>query len=558
MTRDSASPSSASDEDRQGNERVLLVDDDPRLLLALREGLRRRMPRVHVETCASATKAIEELTNTDYDAVITDVVMPGIDGLSLLDRIRELRPACVTVLMSGIDERDLALRALRGGAYDLLHKPVDLDAFSASVDRVLEVGRLRRDNESQQAALARHAEQLEVALKQAVEVGTRELREAHRIKDEFLAVVSHELRTPLTAILGWARLLRMGGLDEATQRKAFESIERNASSQSQLVDDLLEVSRIITGKLRLRRQRLDPGALLESCVDAILPDAQQKGVEVQRQIDEAAPAVSADAQRLRQVFWNLLSNAIKFTPTGGHIRVGLRRHGAGMVEVEVQDDGVGIRPEFLPFVFDRFTQDEAAREGSRRGLGVGLAIVRHLVEEHGGAVAARSAGEGKGATFVVGLPVLADGDTPSDEREARAPDALLDPRHCLKGVRVLLVDDDADARDLLVTLLRRAGGEVICAAGAAEARAALVAERIDLLLCDIQLPAEDGYAVLRWVRARPADEGGAMPAVALTAMASAEDRARALTQGFQMHVSKPGPADLALLLASLLRRRPET
>ncbi|MEJ7733178.1 MAG: response regulator [Polyangiaceae bacterium] len=557
MTRESASTRSASDADRQGKARVLLVDDDPRLLLALREGLRRRMPHVHVETCASATKAIEELTNADYDAVITDVVMPGIDGLSLLDRIRELRPACVTVLMSGIDERDLALRALRGGAYDLLHKPVDLDDFSASVERVLEVSRLRRDNEAQQAALARHAEQLEVALKQAVEVGTHELREAHRIKDEFLAVVSHELRTPLTAILGWARLLRMGGLDEATQRKAFESIERNASSQSQIVDDLLEVSRIITGKLRLRRQRLDPAALLESCVDAIVPDAQQKGVEVQRHIDASAPAVSADAQRLRQVFWNLLSNAIKFTPSGGHIRVGLRSRAGSTVEVEVQDDGVGIRPEFLPFVFDRFTQDEAAREGSRRGIGVGLAIVRHLVQEHGGTVAARSAGEGKGATFVVGLP-FGEGDTAWDESEARVPEALLDPRHCLKGVRVLLVDDDAAARDLLLTLLRRAGGEVICAAGAGEARAAMVAERIDLLLCDIQLPDEDGYALLRWVRARPADEGGAMPAVALTATASAEHRARALTKGFQMLVPKPGPSDLALLLASLLRRRPGT
>jgi signal transduction histidine kinase len=556
MTRDSASPSSASDEDRQGNERVLLVDDDPRLLLALREGLRRRMPRVHVETCASATKAIEELTNTDYDAVITDVVMPGIDGLSLLDRIRELRPACVTVLMSGIDERDLALRALRGGAYDLLHKPVDLDAFAASVDRVLEVRRLRRDNESQQAALARHTEQLEVALKQAVEVGTRELREAHRIKDEFLAVVSHELRTPLTAILGWARLLRMGGLDEATQRKAFESIERNATSQSQLVDDLLEVSRIITGKLRLRRQRLDPAALLESCVDAILPDAQQKGVEVERQVDPAAPAVSADAQRLRQVFWNLLSNAIKFTPAGGHIRVVLRS-GGRTVEVEVHDDGVGIRPEFLPFVFDRFTQDEAAREGSRRGLGVGLAIVRHLVAEHGGTVGARSAGEGKGATFLVSLPVLGDRDAPAEEPEASDSEPVLDPRHCLQGVRVLLVDDDADARDLLVTVLRRAGGNVTCAASADEARAALAEEQVHLLLCDIQLPDEDGYAVLRWLRARSPEEGSAMPAVALTAMASAQDRARALTAGFQMHVSKPGPPDLALLLASLLRRQPE-
>jgi PAS domain S-box-containing protein len=386
----------------------------------------------------------------------------------------------------------------------------------------------------------------------------REAQEANRLKDEFLATVSHELRTPLTAILGWTHLLRGGGLGGEAAVKALETIERNARSQSQLIDDLLDVSRIVTGKLRLDGVPVDPHTFIDAAVESVRPAAEAKGVRLQKLIDTGVETVMGDPARLQQVVWNLLTNAVKFTPRGGRVQVRLERVNS-QVEIAVTDTGAGIDPEFLPHVFERFRQADQKTTRQHGGLGLGLAIVRHLVELHGGSVRANSGGEGAGSTFTVALPVA-----PIHRREeagARAHPAARDtlPAHeCperLDGLRVLVVDDEADARGLLAEGLGQCGAKVTAASSAREALEAMAGEKFDALVSDIGMPGEDGYELIRRVRALPADRGGRTPAVALTAYARTEDRLRAMRAGFEMHVAKPVElTELIVVIANLARR----
>jgi PAS domain S-box-containing protein len=382
--------------------------------------------------------------------------------------------------------------------------------------------------------------------------------EASRLKDEFLATVSHELRTPLTSILGWAHLLRTGPFTAGEAANALEIIERNARAQSQLIDDLLDVSRIITGKLRVDLRHVDPISFVEAAIEAVRPAAEAKGIRVQKIMDTGVSSVSGDPGRLQQVIWNLLSNAIKFTARGGNVQVRLERVNSH-IEIAVSDTGAGITPEFLPHVFDRFRQADQRTTRKYGGMGLGLSIVRHLVELHGGTVRAESTGEGQGAVFTVLLPVapvyqaaIQGGRVHPAARDTLPSFECVDR---LDRVRVLVVDDEPDTRELLKVGLGQCGAEVTAAGSAAEALEAITAEVPDLLISDIGMPDEDGYELIRKVRTLPAERGGRVPAIALTAYARTEDRLQALRAGYHMHVPKPVElAELVAVAASLLQR----
>jgi len=386
----------------------------------------------------------------------------------------------------------------------------------------------------------------------------RQAEESSRLKEEFLATVSHELRTPLNAILGWARMLRTGQVTGENLTKALETIERNARAQAQLIDDLLDVSRIVAGKLRLDVRPTDPGTFIDAAVEAVRPAADAKGVHVQKVIDSAAIAVPGDPARLQQVVWNLLSNAIKFTPRDGRVQVRLERVNSH-IEIVVSDTGQGISPEFLPYVFDRFRQADQKASRQFGGMGLGLAIVRHLVELHGGNVHAMSEGEGKGATFTVVLPITAiyHVDAAAGRVHPAAKD-FLPAAECtdrLDNLKILVVDDERDTRELLKEGLEYCGARVMLAGSAAEALASVQRDLPDVLISDIGMPVEDGYELIKQIRRLGKENGGRVPAIALTAYTRVEDRMQALRAGYHMHVPKPVElAELVAVAASVVRR----
>jgi CheY-like chemotaxis protein len=382
------------------------------------------------------------------------------------------------------------------------------------------------------------------------------------MKDEFLSTLSHELRTPLHAILGWSQVLtRRGNTDLA---KGLEVIERNARAQTQIIDDLLDMSRIVSGKVRLDVQRVDLAAVARLAVDTVRPGADAKGVRLQVVLDPLAGPINGDPNRLQQVLWNILTNAVKFTPRGGRVQVLLERVNSHL-ELSVIDTGQGISPEFLPHVFDRFSQADASNTRRHAGLGLGLAIVKQLVELHGGSVRAKSAGPGQGATFSIELPLLSVSreapDAPDRRHPSRSEDADRELSHPaarvadFSGLKILIVDDEADARALMRWLFEDCRATVLEASSAAEALSLLHSARPDVLVSDIGMPGESGYMLIRRIRALPAEAGGATPAVALTAYARTEDRTKAILAGFQHHVAKPvEPVELIAMVASLTQR----
>jgi PAS domain S-box-containing protein len=383
-----------------------------------------------------------------------------------------------------------------------------------------------------------------------------------RLKDEFLATLSHELRTPLQAILGWARILSAGEGAADKVRQAVETIERNAAIQTQLIEDLLDMSRIISGKVRLDVQQIELPQVIEAALRTVEPAAEAKNIELRRVLDPLAGPVRGDPHRIQQVVWNLVSNAIKFTPRDGKVEVVLERVNSH-IEVTVSDTGQGIDPEFLPHVFDRFRQADASSTRKWGGLGLGLAIARHLAELHGGTITARSPGAMRGSTFTLVLPVMAAHVAASDGEERRHPrggfETPAGETVQLDGVRVLVVDDDADARDLIWYILAGSGATVTTAGSAAEALDRLPGFKPDVMVSDIGMPQRDGYDLIHQVRALPADRGGNTPAIALTAFARSEDRTRALMTGYQLHIAKPvEPVELAAAVASLARRSPRS
>ncbi len=426
---------------------------------------------------------------------------------------------------------------------EITHSPILFKGRNALLILASDVTERRRAEEERVRLLAREQQ------------ARQEAEAANRAKDEFLATVSHELRTPLNAIYGWARLLQMGDLDRETVVSAYETIERNAKAQAQLIDDLLDVSRIIAGKLRLDVRSIELRPVIEAAIETVKTAADAKGITLEAVFDEEIGPISGDPDRLQQVVWNLLSNAIKFTPAGGRVDIEINRIDSA-VQILVRDTGIGIHPEFLPYVFDRFRQAERTSTRFYGGLGLGLAIVRHLVELHGGTISADSPGEGWGANFMVTLPLKVPSEASLDPEMNRSEEGMfpLASGRTLEGIEILLVDDEVDARELLTLILQRSGARVITVSSVREAIEALKEKKPDLLVSDIEMPGEDGYSLIRKVRAEEAERGErGIPAVALTAYAGRADQRRALLAGFHQHVPKPvDPAGLVAVVAGLV------
>lgn len=386
-------------------------------------------------------------------------------------------------------------------------------------------------------------------------VARNEAERASQLKDEFLATLSHELRTPLNAILGWSQLILSGNMKNEDIHRGLETIERNARAQNKLIEDLLEMSSIISGKVRLDMQQLDVVSLIEAAIESVKPTAQAKGVALQKKIAPRINPIIGDPNRLQQIFWNLLSNSLKFTPKGGKIEVVVEQS-SSFLEIRINDSGLGIAPEFMPYVFDRFRQGDASLTRQYGGLGLGLAIVKQLVELHGGAVRAESAGAAQGSSFVVHLP-LSVADNVKNEPAPTLREYFDEKNPPLTGLKVLVVDDEFDACELIKRMLTQCKANVISAASAAEGLKLLKIERPDVIISDISMPEKNGYQFIAEVRDLPEKEGGKTPAIALTAFARADDRARAMNAGYENHLPKPvDPVELITAISNLARKRP--
>lgn len=505
-----------------------------------------------LQTLPSVKRWRELLKNCTTEWTTTEVPFPNAESLTHATTIAGT-DGSVLALIGGHPNLDEA-RAM----VELL--PLLAAAFRGERAMLIAEGQTRvaREAARQSKALA---EMLD-ATRSDLERALRAAETASRAKDDFLANVSHELRTPLTPILGFARMLRSGQLDARAAERALESIERNAELQSHLIEDILDFARIIAGKLRLDVQPIDPAVVVEAALDVVRAAAVARDVRLQSVLDPVAGPIAGDANRLQQIVWNLLTNAIKFTPKGGRVQVRLERINSH-IEITVSDTGEGISPEFLPFVFDRFRQADNSNTRRHGGLGLGLSIVRQLVEMHGGTVHVSSGGLEQGTTFTVKLPrmIIHDPHLLKEDATRRRPIASHEAVEfsCppeLTGLRVLAIDDEMDARELLAVVLKSCGSEVTTVATAGEAIAAVKRLRPDILISDIEMPGEDGYSLIRNVRALTREEGGQTPAIALTAHARLEDRLRALSAGYQMHVAKPvEPAELVVVIASLAVRK---
>jgi signal transduction histidine kinase len=489
-----------------------------------------------------------------FDVVLVDLQLPDSQGLETLAQVHEAAPETPIIALTGLADEELALRSLQSGATDYLFKGPSSDGL---LERSIRYAIERKRSERSRLDLAR------------AQAARAEAEAANRAKDQFMAVLSHELRTPLNAILGWASLLGARTLDEQTQRQALATIERNARAQAQLIDDLLDVSRIITGKLSLELSLLDLGEVIDHAVGALRPQMHLKNQSLRREPDRTA-LIEGDAVRLQQVVWNLLSNAIKFTPENGEITIRLAHEEAsspgepGTVALTIEDTGQGIGPDFLPHIFDRFRQADGSTTRRHGGLGLGLAIVRHLVEAHGGTISAESEGVGKGARFTMRVPAAEESSAQelaaivaSDASKKQAgPDegeALGSP--LLEAVKVLAVDDQEDARELLLTALSSCGADVRIADSAEEALETVVQWRPDIVISDVGMPQIDGYELIRLIRSQEDPELKDIPAIAVTGYARPEERDRAREAGFQTFLAKPvDPAELILATSRLTQR----
>ena len=424
-----------------------------------------------------------------------------------------------------------------------------LKNIEASVAQT-EAARLHVEELSRYITELQRSEEAREQLLLRAERARAEAEAANRMKDEFLATLSHELRTPLTSLLGWSSVLREAKRDEKVLNQGLEAIDRNARVQAQLIDDLLDVSRIVSGKLNLDVRPLEISSVTRAAINVVRPAADAKNITLDYSAEPGLGAISADSARMHQIVWNLLSNAVKFTPQGGKITIRIEQDGSH-AKIMVRDTGQGIEPEFLPRVFDRFLQADSSTTRSFGGLGLGLAIVRHLVELHGGTVSAESEGFGKGATFFATFPLLTHPSEPiAHSGEYAAPEI-----RSLDGLRVLLVDDEAEAREIISTVIGRTGAEVKTCISASDALTKLAEWRPDVILSDIAMPEEDGYSFIGKVRSLPREKGGETPAAALTAYARDEDRLQALAAGYQMHIAKPiGASQLVTMVAKLAGR----
>jgi signal transduction histidine kinase len=514
---------------------ILLVDDDEVDRLAVARALRSAGLDATLQEAGSVSAAVAALGESVFDCVLLDYQLPGGDGLDVLRTVKDEETSTPVIILTGHGDEQTAVEFMKAGADDYLPKNLlSADRLAQSLRYVIARHQLERQRDE---SLARERE------------ARAEAERANSAKDLFLATLSHELRTPLNAILGWARILNERALDRNRVRHALGVIERNANVQLQLINDLLDVSRIISGKLELQITSVQPAKICEAALDAVRPQLDEKTMMVAKEFDQDVRPVLGDPARLQQIVWNLLSNAIKFSRPEGIIRLRLRQL-ASQIEIVVADEGCGIPADFLPHIFDRYTQATSTDRHAHGGLGLGLAIVRNLVEMHGGSIYATSEGEGHGASFTVLLPLESDSRTadPVDRRET----PQLPRTERLDGIRVLFIDDSADARDLVATILRDRGATVRTCASTDSALAALARERPDVLISDIEMPGGDGYEMIRALRLRDEDTETPIPAIALTGATRAEDRIRMLAGGFQLHVPKPvDPRELVAAVAAL-------
>ncbi len=555
--------------------RVLIVDDLPEKLLVYTTVLEDLDAELIV--ARSGTEALKRVLNDDFAVILLDVNMPDMDGLETASLVRRYKRSARTpiIFITAYADEMQTSRGYELGAVDYILSPVIPEVLRSKVRVFIELFRthaelersyqaleqrvaertreLQESNERLQAEIAerRRAERDREALLTREQVLRAEAEELSRLKDEFLATMSHELRTPLNAIFGWITLLRTRRLDGPTEERALETIERNARAQKRLIEDLLDVSRVVTGKVTLELAVVEPRRIIEASIETMLPAAQAKGITLIPRLDSGTGVLRGDSARLQQIVCNLLSNAIKFTPIGGHVDVRLARHD-GEAEITVSDSGQGIKAEFLPYVFDRFRQEDGSISRRHGGLGLGLAIVRHLVELHGGTVSAASDGEGRGATFTIRVPLRQPGADSSPEPlgAAESPGA---PQ--LSGVHVLVVDDDPGAREVIARILQTLGARVTLAGSGPAALTLLFERKPHVIVADLGMPEMDGYALIEQIRALDPNLGGRVPAIAVTAYASAQDRLRALHAGYQNHIAKPvEPEELAAVITSLAGR----
>lgn len=512
-----------------GGARLLVVDDEESLRITTAAILERE--GYQVETASSGNEAVALLETTEFDLVLTDLHMEGGDGLSVLAEIRERAPFTISVVLTGFASVESAIAALQQGAYDYLVKPCDIDEMKHTIRRGVEHRRLMLAEQEARGNLERLNRDLERRVEERTAELTRlneELEEANRAKDIFLATLSHELRTPLTPVLGWVNLLRNGNLDVEGVDQALEAIERNARLQSRLIDDLLDISRIATGKLRFDPKPTDLNAVVDAAIETVRSSAAVKHVEIEDSLSKTPLVVMGEPVRLQQIIWNLLSNAIKFTEAGGHVTVRTE-----LVEQEarvvVSDTGIGITPEFLPHVFDRFRQADGSPTRRHGGLGLGLAIVQALAKMHNGRVQAESEGVGLGSRFTFALPrAIETGYTGEAENQKSLPTV---------SQQVLIIEDSTDTLELLSTLFEKKGCEVMAANSAQEALRLASERRPSVIISDIGMPEMDGYELLIQLRRLPGLE--AVPAIAISGYAMEEDRERASSAGFSAHQAKP-------------------
>jgi signal transduction histidine kinase len=517
--------------------RLLVVDDEESVALTVSEVL--RLDGYSVDTAMSGDQALERLKNNSYDLVLTDLHMEGGDGISVLAEVRRCSPLTITIVLTGFASLESAIAAMRQGAYDYLIKPCIIDDMKHTIQRGLEHRRLMLAEQEARANL----ELLNHELEHRVEERTAELKRvnddlasANRAKDIFFATLSHELRTPLTPILGWSRLLRLTAPDPNLLQQGLDAIERNARLQTRLIDDLLDISRIVSGKLHFDIEPTDLCKVVGSAIETVRETASREGVELKESVPEEPIIVEGSPVRLQQIVWNLLSNAVKFTESGGRVSVDVFEQN-GDASVVVTDTGVGISPEFLPCVFDPFQQADGSTTRQHGGLGLGLAIVRRLAEMHGGQVHAESEGTGLGARFTFSIPTAISTRRAREKKDRCQETAIPDP--------VLIVEDSFDTLDLLSAFFESRGCRVMTASSAKEAAELVGKEKPGIILSDIGMPDEDGYELLMRLRREPGLEK--IPAIAISGYATHEDYARALDSGFSAHLAKP--VDLEELLA---------
>jgi signal transduction histidine kinase len=527
---------------------VLVVEDNPDMSRFIAGCL---SEEYRVETASNGAEGIEKATALRPDVIVSDVMMPVKSGDVMLNELREipdLKNTPVVMLTAKADD-EMRIRLLRQGAQDYMMKPILPEELMARVGNMTSIQRTRAVLQSELASTAQNLEALarQLASKQREAQSARLAAEkANRAKDEFLMTLSHELRTPLTSIFGWVRMIKIGGLDAQVIARGIDTIERNVKLQMQLIEDLLDFSRIVAGKLRLNVKMVELSTIVSHALDVIQPSVDARGLTLNKDVSTSC-LVSGDADRLQQIAWNLLSNAVKFTPQGGKVTVSLKTVDA-YAELRIADTGQGISPEFFPHIFEKFRQADSSSTRVYGGLGLGLALVRHLAELHGGTVRAESSGIGKGSTFIVTLPLA--GIKPQDSLPAIALSGAM-PN--LSGTKVLLVEDEEDTREFLAIALIECGCNVVAFELAREALEYLKTNSVDVIISDIGLPDEDGLKFIRKVRALPVKAAQSTPAVALTAFAGEVDRSESLAAGFQLHIAKPiDPATLAATIESIL------